>query len=108
MEYTRKHKGTCSKSSTVVVEDGIIKDVQVIGGCDGNLKGIMKIMIGLPAQFVIDRFRGTPCMKRPTSCPDQIAITLEEALAIEAKAKEEGKTVEEVMAAANLAQATVY
>lgn len=87
MEYTRRHKGTCSRSSTVVIEDGVIKDLKVVGGCDGNIKGIMQLAIGLPADLVIERFRGTPCMSKSTSCPDQIAITLQEALAEEAKEK---------------------
>ncbi len=81
MEYTRRHRGTCSRASTVVIEDGIIKSVQMIGGCDGNRSGIEKICVGLPAKFVVERFRGTSCMMRPTSCPDQLAITIEEALA---------------------------
>lgn len=81
MEYTRRHRGVCSRASKVVIEDGIIKDVKIIGGCDGNINGIQKICVGLPAKFVVERFRGTSCMMRPTSCPDQLAITIEEALA---------------------------
>lgn len=88
MEYTRRHKGTCSRASRVVIEDGIVKSVQVVGGCDGNLRGIEKVVVGLPAKFVVERFKGTTCNMRPTSCPDQIAITIEEALAqIEAEEK---------------------
>ena len=81
MEYTRKHRGTCSRSSTVVIEDGIIKDAKIIGGCDGNIAGICKLVVGLPADLVVERFSGTPCGFRPTSCPDQLAITIKEALA---------------------------
>ncbi len=87
MEHTRRHRGTCSRASKVVIEDGIIKEVQIIGGCDGNITGLEKICIGLPAKFVVERFRHIPCMMRPTSCPDQLAITVEECLAkIEAEA----------------------
>lgn len=83
IEYTRRHRGVCSRSSTVVIEDGIIKDVKVVGGCDGNLRGISQLMVGLPAEFVIERFQNTPCMFKTTSCPDQISITLREALELE-------------------------
>ena len=81
MEYTRRHRGTCSRMSKVVIEDGIIKDAKIIGGCEGNVEGICRLVVGLPAKFVVERFRGTPCGFRPTSCPDQLAITIEEALA---------------------------
>ncbi len=80
MEYTRRHKGTCSRSSTVVIEDGIIKEAKIIGGCDGNTKGICNLVVGLPAELVIERFSGTTCGFKPTSCPDQLAVTIKEAL----------------------------
>jgi len=81
MEFIRRHKGTCSRASAVVIEDGIIKDAKIIGGCDGNIKGICNLIVGLPAELVVERFRGTTCMFKPTSCPDQLALTIEEALA---------------------------
>lgn len=80
MEYTRRHKGTCSRASRVVIEDGVIKEAQIIGGCDGNISGICKLVVGLPVELVLERFKGTTCGFRPTSCPDQLAITIEEAL----------------------------
>ena len=79
MTYQRKNRGVCSLSTTVTLsEDGTIENVEVLGGCNGNLKGILK---GMKAQDAIGRMRGTTCGSRPTSCPDQIAQALEEALA---------------------------
>ena len=81
MEYTRLNKGVCSRSTKVVIEDGIVKDIEVVGGCSGNLKGIMELVKGMDAKEAAKRMRGITCGFKATSCPDQIAITIEEALA---------------------------
>ena len=81
MEYTRMNKGVCSRSTKVVIEDGIIKDIKVIGGCSGNIEGISRLVIGMKAEDVAKRMKGVRCGFKSTSCPDQIAITIEEALA---------------------------
>ncbi|MBQ7283406.1 MAG: TIGR03905 family TSCPD domain-containing protein [Oscillospiraceae bacterium] len=81
MEYTRINKGVCSRSTRVVIEDGIVKDVEVIGGCSGNLKGIMSLLIGMKAEEAAEKMKGITCGFKSTSCPDQIAIALEEAIA---------------------------
>lgn len=80
MEYTRANKGVCSRSTKVVIEDGIIKDVEIIGGCSGNIKGLIALVKGMKAEEAIERMKGITCGFKPTSCPDQLAITLEEAL----------------------------
>ena len=80
--HTRKNSGTCSRSTTVTLnDDGTIHSIEVVGGCNGNLKGICSLLKGMKAQDAIGRMRGTTCGNRPTSCPDQIAQALEEALA---------------------------
>jgi len=81
MEYTRTNKGVCSRSTKVVIEDGIVKDVEVIGGCSGNLKGIVELLKGMKAEDAAARMKGIKCGFKSTSCPDQIALALEEALA---------------------------
>lgn len=81
MTYTRTNKGVCSRSTKVVIEDGIIKNVEVVGGCTGNLKGIMALLIGMKAEDAIERMKGITCGFKNTSCPDQIAVAIEEALA---------------------------
>lgn len=75
------NKGVCSRSTKVVIEDGIVKDIKVIGGCSGNIEGISRLVIGMKAEDVAKRMKGVRCGFKSTSCPDQIAITIEEALA---------------------------
>lgn len=81
MTHTRKNIGTCSVSTTVTIENGIIEDVKVINGCDGNLKGIMSLLKGMKAEDAIARMEGITCGRKPTSCPDQIAQCIKEAIA---------------------------
>lgn len=79
--YTHKNQGTCSRSTQVTLnDDGIIEAIEIVGGCNGNLKGISQLVTGMKAQDVIARLEGTCCGPRATSCPDQIAKTLREAL----------------------------
>ena len=80
MTYTYRPKGVCSQRMTVELEDGIVKDVQILGGCNGNLQGISALVRGMKAQDAIERLRGIRCGFKNTSCPDQIAKALEEAL----------------------------
>ncbi len=80
MEKTYIPHGVCSRSMHVVVENGIIKDLKVVGGCNGNLKGICALVKDQKAEDVIERLKGTRCGMKPTSCPDQIARALQEAL----------------------------
>ena len=80
MEYTRRNRGVCSASTKVVIEDGIVKDVEMLGGCNGNIKGIMALVKGMKAEDAIERLSGIRCGFKTTSCPDQLAITLREAL----------------------------
>ncbi len=61
---------------TITVEDGQILNLEVIGGCDGNLKGIAKLIAGLSVDEVISRLEGIRCGYKNTSCPDQLAIAL--------------------------------
>lgn len=77
MKYTYKPNGVCSSQIIFEVEDGIVKDLQVIGGCHGNLQGISKLVIGMKVEEVINRLKGIDCRGKGTSCPDQIARALE-------------------------------
>jgi len=80
MTFTRKNKGTCSLSTTVTLEDGIIRGVQFKDGCDGNLKGIARLCVGMKAADAIEKLRDIRCGRKQTSCPAQLALALEEAL----------------------------
>ena len=66
-------QGVCSRVMRVTVEDGTIKDVEVVGGCSGNLQGIMSLVKGMRAEDVIARLEGIRCGGKPTSCPDQLS-----------------------------------
>ena len=60
--YTRKNKGTCSQSTTVTLaDDGTIQELNVQGGCNGNLKGIAQLVRGMKAEDAIARMEGTTC-----------------------------------------------
>lgn len=81
MVYQYKNTGVCSRSTTITLnENNEIVDVEVVGGCNGNLKGIMSLLKGMKAEEAIQRMQGITCGSRPTSCPDQIAKALQEAL----------------------------
>ena len=79
MQYEYKTKGTCSQKILFELEDGIVKNVQFIGGCNGNLKGICSLVEGMEVDAVISRIDGICCGMKPTSCPDQLARALKEA-----------------------------
>lgn len=85
MTYTHYPKGTCSKQMDVEVKGGVIENVRVLGGCSGNLQGIMSLVRGMRAEDAIERLAGIRCGMRPTSCPDQLSIALREALKKEAE-----------------------
>ena len=78
MHYEHTNKGTCSRSILFDIEDGKVKNVQYIGGCNGNLKGIGKLVEGMEVAEVIARLEGTTCGMKNTSCPDQLAQALKE------------------------------
>ena len=80
MQYEYKTKGTCSRSILFDIEDGKVKNVQFIGGCNGNLKGIGALVEGMDVQDVISRVEGIQCGMKSTSCPDQLAQALKEAV----------------------------
>ena len=79
MQYEYTTKGTCSRSILFEIEDNKLKNVQYIGGCNGNLKGIGSLVEGMDVDEVIARLEGTTCGGKPTSCPDQLAQALKQA-----------------------------
>ena len=78
MQYEYKTKGTCSQRIFFEIEDGKVKNVQFVGGCNGNLKGIAALVDGMSAEEVISRVEGIRCGMKCTSCPDQLAKALKE------------------------------
>jgi len=71
-----KPKGVCISKIVIEVEDGVVQSVRFTGGCDGNLEGIARLVVGMSAVDVISRLEGTLCDNRDTSCPDQLAQAL--------------------------------
>ncbi len=74
-------RGVCSKQIELELKDGKIEHIDVVGGCAGNLGGICALLKGADARETIEKLRGTDCRGRGTSCPDQIALALEQELA---------------------------
>ena len=76
MKITYRPRGVCSRLMDIEVEDNKIVSVNVTGGCDGNLKGISRLVEGMDVDEVIRRMQGIRCGGKPTSCPDQLSIAL--------------------------------
>ena len=79
MQYEYRTKGTCSQRILFEIVDGKLKNVQFLGGCNGNLQGISKLVEGMDVDEVIGKVEGIHCGMKPTSCPDQLAKALKEA-----------------------------
>ena len=80
MTITYKPKGVCSRKMDIEVEDGVVKSLKVTGGCDGNSQGISRLVPGMRVEDVIAKLEGVSCGGKPTSCPDQLAQALKQAL----------------------------
>jgi uncharacterized protein (TIGR03905 family) len=78
--FTYYTKGVCSKKITFDIEGNVIRNVKFYAGCDGNLKGISKLIEGMTVNDVINKLKGIKCKDKNTSCPDQLACALEEAI----------------------------
>ncbi len=78
IEYTPQ--GVCAQSIRVDLENNVVKQVEFIGGCNGNLKGIASLVVGMDAREAISRIDGLTCGNKATSCPDQLAQALKAAL----------------------------
>lgn len=72
-------QGVCSRQMLIQVEDGVVQDLQVVGGCHGNLQGISSLVRGMKVEDVIQRLSGIRCGTKVTSCPDQLAQALSQA-----------------------------
>lgn len=86
MTIMYKPKDICARGMKVSVENGIVTAVEIDGGCDGNHKGLIALLNGMPADEAVRRMRGITCGRRPTSCPDQLAIAIEACAAEEKQA----------------------
>ncbi len=80
MNFNYKTRGTCAREISFEMENEIVKNVSFNGGCNGNLKGIAALVEGKKAEEIIPLIKGIKCGFKPTSCPDQLALALQEAL----------------------------
>lgn len=85
MTFEYKPQGVCSRNLSFDIEDGIVKNVKFQGGCHGNLQGIAALCEGKPAEEIINTISGIRCGFKSTSCPDQLARALKNALESEGK-----------------------
>ena len=78
MEYKYTPQGVCSMQMIFEIDNNIIKSLKIVGECPGNTVGVSRLVVGKSVDEVIEMLKGIPCGARGTSCPDQVAIALEE------------------------------
>ncbi len=66
-------KGVCARNMSFDIEEGVIRNLKVTGGCNGNLKGIARLVEGMKIEDVVSKLEGIDCNGKGTSCPDQLA-----------------------------------
>ena len=79
MRYNYKTKGTCSQVISFDIEDNVIKNVEFLGGCNGNLKALSILVEGMTVDEIEKKLKGNMCGMRQTSCADQLAAAVREA-----------------------------
>lgn len=72
-----KTKGICAKEMRFSVTEGIVENLEIIGGCPGNLIGLSHLVNGMAVKDVIEKLEGITCGNKPTSCPDQLTVALQ-------------------------------
>ena len=80
MAYTYKTTGTCSTMIKFDLDGDIVRNVQFMGGCNGNLQGVSRLVEGMKVDELEERLKGISCNGRPTSCPDQLARAVRQAM----------------------------
>lgn len=77
--HTFKTRGVCARQVDFAIEDGKLHDVQFVGGCDGNLRAIGKLVEGMSTEQVVELLEGNTCGAKPTSCADQLVCAIKQA-----------------------------
>ena len=78
MTFEYRARGVCAQGIRFEVEDNIVTKVDFIGGCSGNTQGVARLAEGMTVDMVIEKLRGIHCGRKPTSCPDQLALALQQ------------------------------
>ncbi len=80
MTYTFRPHGVCAAMISFDMENDIVTNVKFLGGCAGNTQGVARLCEGRDANEIIELLEGIQCGYKGTSCPDQLAAALREAL----------------------------
>ena len=80
MTYTYIPRGVCARQMKIELDGNVIKHVEIVGGCSGNLQGISSLVVGMTVEHAVERMKGIRCGFKSTSCPDQLSVALTEAL----------------------------
>ena len=80
MNFTFRTRGVCASTISFDLTDGIVSGVSFVGGCNGNLKAISRLVEGMEAEKIVATLKGNKCGFKSTSCADQLAIAIENAL----------------------------
>ena len=80
MTIDYRTRGVCSTRMVIDVEDDTIQSVKIFNCCDGNLQGISRLVEGMKVTDAISKLEGIRCGGKPTSCPDQLAQALKQAV----------------------------
>ena len=73
MRYEYKTKGTCSQRISFDIEGNVVRNIEFLGGCNGNLKAISKLLDGATVEHIEEKLLGNTCGMKSTSCADQLA-----------------------------------
>ena len=85
MEFTYKTNNVCSQQIKFKIEGNIVTNVSFLGGCNGNLKAVSKLVDGMTVEQIEEKLKGNTCGFRPTSCADQLAIAVRMAYGLQNK-----------------------
>ena len=83
MDFSYKTQGTCAQQINFDLNGNVVTNIRFFGGCNGNLKAISKLLEGATVEEIESKLLGNTCGPRPTSCADQLAIAVEQAMSEE-------------------------
>lgn len=76
MRYSYQPRGICAMQINFDLNDNVVSNIEFIGGCNGNLKAISKLVDGWTVEQIEEKLRGNTCGRKPTSCADQLAVAV--------------------------------
>ncbi len=79
MRYSYRTRGVCAMEIDFDLEGNVVRNIEFIGGCNGNLKAIAKLVDGMTVEEIEKKLRGNTCGRKPTSCADQLAVAVRQA-----------------------------